>query len=98
MKITIELTDEQVRALALLGRVHIGRPIPIGPPEEAQAEWAEIALWHLVSSAADGVRRPGAWERHWLYSAFGSEWEADLEPYGPVSEYSGRPLYTRPRE
>ena len=30
----------------------------------------EAALAYLASSAADGLRRPGAWERDWLWSAF----------------------------
>jgi hypothetical protein len=31
----------------------------------------EDVLRHLVCSAADGLRRPGAWERGWLEQAFG---------------------------
>jgi hypothetical protein len=30
----------------------------------------EAALSHLAHSAADGIRRPGAWERGWLGQAF----------------------------
>ncbi len=31
----------------------------------------EGVLSHLAHSAADGVRRPGAWERSWVEQCFG---------------------------
>lgn len=31
----------------------------------------EGVVRHLLSSAADGVRRPGSWERVWVEQAFG---------------------------
>lgn len=37
-------------------------------------------IQHLAQSAADGVRRPGAWERGWLRQAFGDF------PVGPQTE------------
>jgi len=30
----------------------------------------EATLAYLAGAAADGLRRPGAWERDWLWSAF----------------------------
>jgi hypothetical protein len=38
------------------------------------------ALLELAVKAADGVYRPGAWERGWLEQAFGSDWQNRLEP------------------
>jgi hypothetical protein len=38
----------------------------------------EAVLGHLAASAADGLRRPGAWERQWLSMAF------------PEPEFTGR--------
>lgn len=38
----------------------------------------EAALARLAHSAADGIRRPGAWEREWLSQAF------------PENEFMGR--------
>ena len=45
---------------------------------------------HLVASAVDGVRRPGAWERSWLEQAFGSDWTELLEQDDLV-EWHDRP-------
>lgn len=48
-------------------------------------------LAHLVHSAADGVRRPGAWERGWLHQAFGNDFEQKLE------QDPKTPFYQRPK-
>lgn len=32
----------------------------------------------LIDHAADGVRRPGAWERGWVEQCFGDDWTGDL--------------------
>jgi hypothetical protein len=32
----------------------------------------QALLEHLVNSAADGVRRPGSWERGWIVQATGA--------------------------
>jgi hypothetical protein len=47
-------------------------------------------LEHLAASAADGVGRPGSWERPWLVSAFGSEWTMLVEP-DPECSWRVRP-------
>ena len=56
-KITIELSDDAIAYLKLLD--------PRGG--------AEGALTHLAHSAADGLRRPGAWERGWIGQAFSED-------------------------
>lgn len=44
------------------------------PTREEQAKQLGAVVAHLVHSAADGVRRPGAWERGWILQAFGEWW------------------------
>lgn len=39
----------------------------------------ENVIQKLVDHAAQGVRRPGAWERGWLMQAFGDEFEEKIE-------------------
>ena len=51
------------------------------PLEGNPAEVLGGMLEHLASSAADGARRPGAWERGWIRQAFGLE----LEPLALVA-------------
>jgi hypothetical protein len=48
-------------------------------------------LQHLAHSAADGMRRPGAWERDWIVSAFGDAWIKDLEVVPDVPYVNLRP-------
>lgn len=48
-------------------------------------------LEHLAHSAADGMRRPGAWECGWLRQAFGDEWTAELEPVPDLAYLNLRP-------
>jgi hypothetical protein len=52
----------------------------------------------LASAAADGVRRPGAWERGWITQVCGSDWAASLRP-DPAAPYSMLPpeLDDKPR-
>lgn len=38
----------------------------------------ESVIGTLVSHAREGVLRPGAWERDWLCSVFGSDWPGRL--------------------
>lgn len=75
--IAIEVDEATLAALELLS-LHGG----------AQGTTADAAraVRYLVASAADGVRRPGAWERQWLYPAFGREFEAELERYNQWNE------------
>ncbi len=49
----------------------------------------ERVIQHLIHSAADGVRRPGSWERGWLASAFASDFE---DRCVPVDHYQERAL------
>jgi hypothetical protein len=41
---------------------------------------AAEAIERLASHAADGVVRPGAWERRWVCQVFGDDWAHGLEP------------------
>jgi hypothetical protein len=58
--ITLELDDETIRYLRVLGGVACGESV-------------EDVIAHLAHSAADGVRRPGAWERNWVIQCFSDE-------------------------
>lgn len=42
-------------------------------------------LARLADHAAQGVRRPGAWESDWIRKCFGSEFESNLE-VDPICE------------
>jgi hypothetical protein len=64
VKVTLDLPKSVLRLLAVLD--DHGR--------------AEGTLLQLAARAADGVCRPGAWERQRLYQAFGAHWETRLEP------------------
>jgi hypothetical protein len=75
VKVTIELAEELAELLGVLDER--GRP--------------EAALLELAARAADGVCRPGAWERQWLYQAFGDEWEERLEPDPQAPRWRQRP-------
>ena len=49
------------------------------------------ALRELAERAADGIARPGAWEREWLEQVFPEdEWEGELEP-DPAAPHRMRP-------
>jgi hypothetical protein len=74
VKVNIELPEELVQMLAVLD--DRGRP--------------EAALLELAVRAANGVCRPGAWERQWLYQAFGDAWEERLQP-DPQAHWRQRP-------
>ena len=74
MKVTIELSESTLQLLAVLG--DDGQP--------------EGALLELAARAADGVCRPGSWERQWLFQAFGDQWEQRLEP-DPRAQWRQRP-------
>lgn len=63
MKITLELSESMLRALAVL----------------SDADSAEQALQDLAARAEDGVVRPGSWERQWLFQAFGDGWTERTE-------------------
>jgi hypothetical protein len=58
-RLTIEIDDTTAAYLRVLS--DDGRP--------------EQVLERLAGHAADGVRRPGAWEREWVIQAFGDDWE-----------------------
>jgi hypothetical protein len=61
LSITVELSAETLDLLTTLGKSYA-----LG----GNATASEVIL-HLIHSAADGVRRPGSWERGWLEQAFG---------------------------
>lgn len=52
----------------------------------------ESVLMRLAACARDGVLRPGAWERDWLVSVFGTDWTGKLEQDPKV------PHHQRPRK
>lgn len=74
-KITIELSDHAVAYLECLAQSHA-----IGSGK------VEDVLVHLAASAADGVRRPGAWENAWNVSAFGDWPDGGQVPDVPYSQ------------
>lgn len=51
---------------------------------------AETALLELIERAAQGVTRPGCWERPWLRQVFGDEWLSELEQ-DPEAYWRQRP-------
>jgi hypothetical protein len=54
------------------------------------AETVAGVIEHLARHAADGVRRPGAWERDWLIQCVGPEFVDELEQ-DPEVEWHQRP-------
>jgi len=81
--ITVELEEDVLELLAVLR-------LPFDDKDRGREENARGALLHLIHSAADGVRRPGAWERSWLNQAFGYEFEDRLE-LDPECDFYRRP-------
>lgn len=70
MQICLELDEETVAYLGALAHKR----------NATEPERAADALSYLAHSIADGVRRPGAWERGVVYQLFGPEFEERLEP------------------
>ena len=63
--------------------------------EEASAE---DTIYRLIDRAAQGVYRPGAWERGWVCQAFGDEFIDHLEtgdPFGRPGEIAK--FFQRPK-
>jgi hypothetical protein len=79
--ITIEVTEETLALLEVLGK---------GFALGGNGSAADVVA-HLVHSAADGVRRPGAWERAWVMRVCGDDWVDLLEQDADV------PSRRRPR-
>jgi hypothetical protein len=78
-RITIEVSAEVFEHLQVLGRsVAMEGARPRLSPELKVAR----VVGHLVNSAADGVRRPGAWERGWVEQAFGPVPDDDASEVG----------------
>ena len=77
----LELDKETIAKLALLGR-------QVSPEGASEEQRACNAVRHLIQSAMDGMRRPGAWERHWLAQAFFEDWIEHMEqcPETPYSQ------------
>ena len=82
--VTISITVD-ARTAAYLRALTRSSSVPEGTLEDVVA--------YLVHSAADGLRRPGAWERGWLEQAFGDFPEgmqtegvhySHLEPWEPL--------------
>lgn len=68
--IRVELEPEVVAYLEVLAK-----SFPLGEPTTVAG-----VLQHLAWSAADGCRRPGAWERQWVLQAFGDRFRELLKP------------------
>jgi hypothetical protein len=85
-KITIELDDIHYRLLQVLT---CGSYAP---------QSVEEVIGRLVDHAQQGVYRPGAWERGWLYQAFGDEWTAYLEPGDPYGRPNCESIFQRPKK
>lgn len=82
-RVTLMLTEETAELLAVLTRSEaMGGSSTVGE-----------VVSHLVHLAADGVRRPGSWERQWLEPAFGLDWTEHLEP--PIPPGFQRPKAVR---
>jgi hypothetical protein len=77
--ITVTLSGETAELLELLTR-----------GEHAPARDLTGVVLHLVHSAADGVCRPGAWERGWVVQAFGEAFTDHTEP-DPHNRWRERP-------
>ena len=56
----------------------------------------ETTLLILADHAQQGVYRPGAWEREWLWPVFGSEWTNKLEPGDPYGRPNCAHVFQRP--
>ena len=70
MQITIQLSDETI---ALLAAAEFRQ-------EGTELERARDALQFLAASVADGMRRPGSWEREVVIRIFGTDFLEKLEP------------------
>jgi hypothetical protein len=57
----------------------------------------EDVVGRLIDQAQQGVYRPGAWERDWLYLAFGDQWTAYLEPGDPYGRANCENIFQRPK-
>lgn len=58
----VEVSEEDAQLLARL----------VGPGMEYVAETVDGLVAHLIRAAADGVRRPGSWERGWIVQGTGT--------------------------
>jgi len=75
MKLTVDVSDRDVPFLRVLGGLHRARGAGLAREDDDVTK----VLEHLAASAADGVRRPGAWERSWVEQAFG-DFSDKVEP------------------
>jgi len=82
-QVLLELDEESYQLLRVLKQ----SPALVGTVARGVVD----VLQHLVASAADGVRRPGAWERGWIEQSFGEVNEDAIEQ-DPEVEW-----YVRPR-
>jgi hypothetical protein len=67
VKISIEVSQETADLLVVLATSSA-----VDPVDKQERVALAAVVGHLVASAADGVRRPGAWERGWVEQAFGT--------------------------
>jgi len=56
----------------------------------------EGTIYRLIDHAANGVYRPGSWERPWLCQAFGEDFLDHLEPGDPYGRAGMDSLFERP--
>lgn len=88
INITLRLKPQTARLLEVLAASDaVGSKRDVALLHEKVAD----VVYHLAMSAAEGVQRPGAWERAWVAQAFGGGWEQRLEP-DPQATWRQRPI------
>lgn len=80
VSVRVDLTEDAARYLEALAKNN----------GFGMSSIAEV-LAYLGSSAADGMRRPGAWERGWLEQAVGDSWLDAMEQIPDVPYAQLRP-------
>jgi hypothetical protein len=92
VNVTIRLRPETARLLEVLAASDA-----VSSKRDGASLREKVAdvVYHLAMSAADGVRRPGAWERAWVEQAFGGGWEQRLET-DPEATWRQRPIAQAP--
>ena len=81
MQITLEIDDVTASLLAAL----------------SDRASVEDVIDSLISSATQGVYRPGAWERPWLVQAFEEKFIDRLEAGDPYGRPEMNRLFQRPK-
>jgi hypothetical protein len=95
-----EKRDPKVINLSIRLKPRTARLLEVLASSDAVGTRRDVALlhervadvvYHLAMSAAEGVCRPGAWERAWVEQAFGGGWQQRLEA-DPQATWRQRPI------